>query len=174
MLPKDHPIMVVQQTLQNTFATDSASSKGKFMVNIVWGVKGLDRSSVGLWDPAELGELIWNDEFDISPAENQQALLDLCDELTDDHPLVKDKDVKCWIKDMDLYVRADSNNQKSIPLEDEIEFNMYLQKFAFQTEKGQGYVRDYSLGFDQVSKKLITTRIMALTYGNIRDSRSVK
>ena len=52
-----------------------------------------------------------------------------------------------------------------------MDFNVYLQKFAFQTEKGQGYVRDYSLGFDKVSKKLITMKIMAQTYGNRRDSR---
>ena len=78
------------------------------MVSIVWGVKSLDRSSVGLWDPEELGELIWNDEFDITPVENQQALLDLCDELTDDHALVKEDDVNCWIRDMDVYVRTDS------------------------------------------------------------------
>ena len=74
-------------------------------MSIVWGVKDLDRSNVGLWDPSELGELIWDDEFDIAPAENQQTLLDLCAELKDDHALVKDDDVKCWIDDMDVFVR---------------------------------------------------------------------
>ena len=69
---------------------------------------------------------------------------------------------------MDVYVRAGSENQKSIPLEDEIEFNMYLQKFAFLTEKGQGYVRDYSLGFDKVSKKLRETIILNLNLNRLR------
>ena len=75
------------------------------MVSIVWGIKDLDRSDVGLWDPDELGELVWDDEFDISPPENQQSLIKLCEDLKNDHELVKDNEVICWIQDMDTYVK---------------------------------------------------------------------
>ena len=76
------------------------------MVNLVWGVKDLDRSDVGLWDPDELGELVWDDDFDIAPAVNQQSLLNLCDELLNYQPqMVKESGVNCWIKDMDEWLR---------------------------------------------------------------------
>ena len=70
MLPEDHPIMVTGQLLQNTFSKNSDQA-GAFMVSIVWGVKDLDRSNVGLWDPTEIGELVWDEDFDIVPADNQ-------------------------------------------------------------------------------------------------------
>ena len=70
MLPEDHPIMVTGKLLSDTFSKTSEQA-GAFMVSIVWGVKDLDRSNVGLWDPTELGELVWDDNFDIVPADNQ-------------------------------------------------------------------------------------------------------
>ena len=111
IFPKDHPLMTTQAILQNEFPS-SSTQKGAFMVSIVWGVKDLDRSNVGLWDPEDLGELVWDDEFDVAPAENQQRMLELCAELKDDHALVRDNDVICWIDDMDVYVREDSKNTK--------------------------------------------------------------
>lgn len=75
------------------------------------------------------------------PEENQQALLDLCAELSDDHALVKDDDVKCWIHDFDLFVKKDSAGTKQLPLANEMEFYMYLNEFAFKTDKGREYMR---------------------------------
>ena len=56
MLPKDHHLMVKSALSSQTFSA-SSSDKEAFMVSIVWGVKGLDRSDVGLWDPNDLGKL---------------------------------------------------------------------------------------------------------------------
>jgi len=39
-------------------------------VQVTWGVKNLDRSKVGAWDNTALGELEWDDEFTVAPAEN--------------------------------------------------------------------------------------------------------
>ena len=58
--------------------------KENYEVSIVWGVKDLDRSSVSLWNPDEMGELIWDEDFTIEPPENQQAILDLCKDLQND------------------------------------------------------------------------------------------
>ena len=158
MLPDDHPLTITRELITTTFTTTS-SQKGAFVVSMVWGIKDLDRSEVGLWDPNELGELVWDDEFDISPVDNQQSLMDLCAELSDDHALVKDDDVKCWINDMDLFVREDSNGERELPLENQMEFYMYLKQFAFQTVEGQEYVRSQQLGFDKKSGKLIMMKI---------------
>lgn len=89
----------LQSTLETNFDTD-------IVVNLNWGVKDLDRSNVGSWEPSEMGEIIWDDDFTVVPAENQQALLDLCDDLlSDNNTLVSAKQVTCWVKDFDYFVK---------------------------------------------------------------------
>ena len=44
---------------------------GPIYVKLNWGVAGLDRSSVKLWDPNKLGELIWDEGFAVAPVANQ-------------------------------------------------------------------------------------------------------
>lgn len=90
----------------------------------------------------------------------------------DDHPLVKDKDVTCWLNDMNDYVKTQTNGAKELPLADEAEFNQYLLKFAFETEAGKTYQATKTLGFDKQSKRLAVMRIQAQTFGNPRDSRN--
>ena len=103
--------------------------------------------------------------------ENQQALLDLCEELSDDHALVRDDDVKCWIRDMDVFVREDSAGDKELPLANKMEFFMYLRKFVYESEKGREYLRSQQLGFDMNTGNLVLMSIQAQTFGDIRDSR---
>ena len=101
-------------------------------------------------------------------------MLDLCAELSDDHALVKDDDVKCWIHDFDLFVKEDSAGTKQLPLANEMEFYMYLNEFAFKTDKGREYMRSQHLGFDKKTGRLAMMRIQAQTFGNVRDSRNEK
>ena len=69
MLPADHPTLVTANKLQDEFTAD-ASDKDAFIVNIVWGVKGLNRDDVSMWDPESLGELVWDKDFTMEPAAN--------------------------------------------------------------------------------------------------------
>ena len=50
MLPKDHPLVKTRKLISDQFSTTS-SQKDAFVVKMVWGIKDLDRSNVGLWDP---------------------------------------------------------------------------------------------------------------------------
>ena len=104
LLPDDHPMVKTGKLISDEFVTTTDQS-GAFLVSIVWGVKDLDRSEVGLWDPEVLGELVWDDQFDVSPEENQKSVMKLCEDLRDDHELVKDNEVICWIQDMDIWLR---------------------------------------------------------------------
>ena len=104
LLPDDHPMVKTGKLISDEFVTTTDQS-GAFLVSIVWGVKDLDRSEVGLWDPEVLGELVWDDQFDVSPYENQKSVMKLCEDLRDDHELVKDNEVICWIQDMDIWLR---------------------------------------------------------------------
>ena len=100
MLPDDTRLMIQLNLASKTFNAASGD-KDSLSVNLVWGVAGLDRSEVGLWDPDNVGKLIWDDSFTIVPPENQQALLDTCADLRDNFELVKFNDVVCWIEDFD-------------------------------------------------------------------------
>ena len=130
MLPVDHPLMIVQKILAERFST-TADQKEALRVNIIWGVKGLNRDDVGLWDPEDLGKLVWDDDFTISPPENQLALMDFCVDLRENSPVVKENEVNCWIEDMDRFVREDSNGELSLPIQNEQQFNTLLKKFIF-------------------------------------------
>ena len=92
MLPADHPFMQVQKILADKFSS-TADQKEALRVNIIWGVKDLDRSDVALWDPEDLGRLKWDESFTVTPVENQEALLEFCRFLQEGSPLVKDKEV---------------------------------------------------------------------------------
>jgi len=50
-------------------------------VNFVWGIAGLDKAGTSMWDPADLGRVIWDEEMDVSPEKNQQAIFDFCEGL---------------------------------------------------------------------------------------------
>ena len=69
LLPPDHPSMIVQELLEANF-TSTTAAKEALVVRFNWGVAGLNRDNVGAWDPDDLGELIWDDTFNIYPPEN--------------------------------------------------------------------------------------------------------
>ena len=39
-------------------------------VSITWGVKDVKRENMKAWDASDMGELVWDDEFTVAPAEN--------------------------------------------------------------------------------------------------------
>lgn len=86
-LPESDPLIILIDDISENFSSTSGL-KENIMVKINWGIKDLDRSDVGLWDSKNLGKLIWDDEFTISPPPNQVALMDFCTELRDKNPLV--------------------------------------------------------------------------------------
>jgi len=50
-------------------------------IQLTWGIKKLDRSQVGAWDAKDLGIIKWDEDFTVTPSENQLALLEFCDYL---------------------------------------------------------------------------------------------
>lgn len=107
------------------------------VVNVIWGVKDLDRSDVTMWDPSNLGKLVWDDSFTVSPAENQRALLDFCDYLRTSSPIVFENEVECWIEEFDSYVQKTTSGAHKLPIGEEDKFDELLEKFAFDSEQGQ-------------------------------------
>ena len=86
-MPKTTPLMQMREDLETKFSA-TANSRNFLSVRIHWGIADLDREGVGAWNVTDLGKIVWDEDFDISPAENQQALIDLCETLRDNEDLV--------------------------------------------------------------------------------------
>ena len=119
----------------NDFNT-GLGSPSTLSVSITWGVKGIDRSNIKDWDAADMGVLIWDDEFTVAPEANQVALLNFCDFLRNESEIVKDNLVDCWIEKMDEFVRKETNNAQSLPISDETEFTSFLLRFISEDPDG--------------------------------------
>ena len=49
--------------------TQQVSALGYIAVNLNWGVEDLNPPNI-LWDALNMGELIWDDDFSVSPHDN--------------------------------------------------------------------------------------------------------
>lgn len=108
-IPEDNEVMMLSKEIDDNFSRSVGDvKKGLLLVNINWGVKDLDRDGVGTWDPEDVGKLIWDDSFTMTPEANQRSILDLCRKLkTDSSDLVKEpNEVECWIDDMNELLPA--------------------------------------------------------------------
>ena len=56
-------------------------------LHIVWGTRGVDRSAANPWDESDLGEVVWDDTFDLADPAAQAALLRACTVPLDDPAL---------------------------------------------------------------------------------------
>ena len=52
--------------MEDDFVTADNSA---IRVAIFWGVKGINKDNTDRWDPSDLGEVIFDDKFDLSPVE---------------------------------------------------------------------------------------------------------
>jgi hypothetical protein len=50
-------------------------------IAIFWGVKGIDKSKNNKWDSVYIGEVIMDPDFDLSPIEAQNSLLNFCEDI---------------------------------------------------------------------------------------------
>mmetsp|Transcript_16142 Transcript_16142/g.18104 ORF Transcript_16142/g.18104 Transcript_16142/m.18104 type:complete len:977 (+) Transcript_16142:234-3164(+) len=126
-IPDDHESVQGINRMQDYFPQGENDNAQK--INLVWGLSGLEKSSSGnKWDPEYLGELVWDEEFDLSPTKNQQYILSICEELTQPKysHMVKDGIVYCFMKEFKDYITSQG---QTFPVpEDQFvsELNQYL------------------------------------------------
>lgn len=53
---------------RDTFYTGASDVSIK--VKFFWGIDSIDKENIDSWDPAALGEIVWDYSFDLSPKEN--------------------------------------------------------------------------------------------------------
>ena len=73
-----------------------------------WGVKDLNTDDVGIWDATDLGQVIMDDQFNLSSKKAQQDILNFCADLKE-QSFVKDKAVTCWLEDFDKWLQTPTN-----------------------------------------------------------------
>ena len=134
-LPDSHPNAKLQDKVREDF--NQGENDQVILVNLLWGVSGVDRSGTDRWDAADIGKLIWDDDFDLTPEANQQRVIDICSDLRS-NSLVRNSIVKCWVED---FVNA-QNGGNPVPQAD------------FYTRLND-YITNNSTGVEQFSDNLI-------------------
>jgi len=69
-------------------------------VSIFWGIKDINKDNIDPWDPADLGEVVFDDKFDLSAVESQKSLMNFCKDLKD-QMFIESGQVTCWIDQFD-------------------------------------------------------------------------
>lgn len=161
-LPSDHELMQVWQTVEKNFPVGAIV---ELNIDIFWGVKDVNRDDVVKWEPSYVGEVIWDDSFDLSPEANQQNLLDFCTDLVT-QDFVADDYVKCWTDDFNLYL-SELNPPLSMPLPPAI-FEEKLNAWVTDNELGQLAKSQQILGFK--NDKLIYMKVLSKSKGIAYDA----
>ena len=47
-------------------------------LEFMWGIEGINKTGVHRYNASDIGTVIWDPEFDLSPPENQQQAYDFC------------------------------------------------------------------------------------------------
>ena len=121
--------------------TETVNSQDTLNVVIHWGISGLDRSVVKAWDASSSGKLIWDEDFTILPAANQQALLDLCQSLRQNSTIVYEERVTCWIEEMKRYVEESTDGNMTMPIDDDKQFLQMFKEFIEEDFKGVEFIQ---------------------------------
>ena len=50
-------------------------------VTLFWGVAGIDKSKVERWNEDYRGDIIWDNNFDMSSTQAQQQFITICEDL---------------------------------------------------------------------------------------------
>lgn len=82
--PEEEPLQMFKEghPLRDVFGLqdDFAAMSEDFVVqsHVVWGIKGLDQSTGDKEDYNKPGTVIWEEDFDVTRADTQEAILDMC------------------------------------------------------------------------------------------------
>ncbi len=77
--------------------------------NVVWGIKGVDRSGSDPWDAEDYGRPVYDPTFDPSSPEAQQWLSDTCQGIKDEGLTYSPTSLSCFTDDLKLFLPAEYN-----------------------------------------------------------------
>ena len=75
-------------------------------ITITFGIEGVNRDGTTRWDPEEYGVIVWDDSFDMSSNEAQEALMRICEDTRASSLVYSEEFVTCPIEDFKNYLNA--------------------------------------------------------------------
>ena len=149
-LPDSEKIVIALKKI-NEF-TNSKDDE-QLMVNILWGLKGINKEGIDKYDTSDLGKLIWDDNFDITEEHNQVRLFDIC-EVLKNSPLIFDNEITCFLYDFKAFLAKKS---VAFPVKKN-DFVKELKLFA-KTNAGVKLERTYSFGIIEDKVRFINVKV---------------
>lgn len=148
-LPSSHPLQVLfELNDEYTSGGDADSIK----MYIMYGIDGIDKGGVGLWDSTEFGSIEYSETFDLS--KHYKAVYDTCQELKT-QSFVLDGDVTCWLEDLRTQVGAVPFDTSAIA-----NFDAEIATFAASTP-GKNAMRDGLMGYLDNKLKFMMIKTLA-------------
>ncbi|KAJ3449434.1 sterol-sensing domain [Anaeramoeba flamelloides] len=157
-LPDDLPLMKAVNLEESGFAQKENVLTGY----ILWGIETIDRTGVDPLETQELGEVIYDKEFEPSSQESQNYIIQVCDQVKKES-WVENGKIICFMEKFRDYINDETNH--TFPVEPN-NFAPVLSNFTNWAvtnilEKGnsQGYLGlepflDSSIKFDQKTEQL--------------------
>jgi len=122
----------------------------------IWGVKGIDRSNYGTWQ-AGGGDVVFDDEFDLTSSEAQQHIYDYCTSIEADPTLVLNQagSTSCFMVDFKAYIGSEWPKDYSSEQDLVGDLNSFLQS---PLGEGYGLVNAIGIKDDRLLYVEVTTR----------------
>ena len=68
-IPKYHPNVRVWTIFGENFTRENERSEN-VEINLVWGTQDINREGENMWDPEFIGQIVFNEEFDLTRVES--------------------------------------------------------------------------------------------------------
>jgi phosphatidylglycerophosphatase A len=116
---------------------------GLMNIDFFWGVNFADRSGLSAWDTMDYGKIVWDETFNMSAEENQEAAVTFCQDIFDTPDLVFFETVNCPMMAFKTYL---TSKKRDFPVKAE-NFDTDFYNFVNDVAEGQ-YFRDLAyVGF---------------------------
>lgn len=162
-LPPDAPLRIATRLNRNAFL--DFSGRSSVQSTVFWGVQGVDREGTSKYDPESVGSPIYDDSFDLKPADTQDFMLKVCNDIAKNSDLLsqtrQNDPVNCWIRDFSAWRSSPFQTYK-----DDASLVVELRSFFGFTNETDGsqpymqYLRDGRLIFSPKGDRVVFTEFV--------------
>jgi len=160
-IPEDHELRETTKAMEDNFS--KSEDDGAQITHVVWGIDGVDSSGISdRWDPADAGDLEWDNAFNLSPQANQQSLWNFCIQLRNiqDNDIVRDGQVTCFIDTFKTYVESKG---VSFPVP-EADFLTHLKDYTQNSSAGQDELITKRVGLIKDRLRYVSFKVIGGDY----------
>lgn len=165
--PPDHPNSLALDVMIGGFNDGKVGQS--IVVDLMWGLKGIDKSDVYYYNASDIGEPLWDEEFDMTPSENQLYLYNFCQMIKKKNEMLFHKgSITCWLENFKKYLdrkKQDFPIEKTKSRTQEENFMYWLNRFVKESKLGRAHVTSTDIGI--VDGKLKYMKFVAKSAGEV-------